>query len=77
VRVLSPGDHPDLDAADWRITVRTAAGVETLTIVFVLNDVYARNPARSNRALALYPEFAGALRAFTQARFTPLKSRTK
>lgn len=77
LRVLSPSDHPDLDSADWKITVRTSSGEETLTIVFVLNDVDARNPTRSDRALALYPEFAGALRAFTQARFTPRRSGTK
>jgi hypothetical protein len=77
VHVLPAMENPDLAHPDWKITVRTAEGEETLTIAFLLNSVYARNAARSNRALELYPEIAGALRAFTQARFTPRKSGTK
>ncbi len=77
IHVLPATENPDLAHSDWKITVRTAEGEETLTIGFLLNSVYARNPARSHRALELYPELAGALRAFTQARFTPRKSGTK
>ena len=77
VRLLPPTENPDLAHPDWKITAHTASGEETLTVAFVLNEVFARNPARSDRAIALYPEAAGALRAFTQSRFTPRKSGKK
>lgn len=77
VRLLPPAENPDLSHPDWKITIRTDAGEETLTVGFLLNEVFARNPARSERAFALYPEAAGALRAFTQARLMPRKSGTK
>jgi hypothetical protein len=77
VRVLPLSNRPDFRHPDWKITVRTAGGEETLAVTFVLNDIFAANPARSDRGLELYPEFAGALRAFTQARFTSRKSETK
>ncbi|MBS1964166.1 MAG: hypothetical protein JST04_18280 [Bdellovibrionales bacterium] len=69
---------PDLAHPDWRITVRNQSGrEEMLELLFAQNNVFGFNPVRSNRSLQLYPEFAGSLRAFTQARFTPLKSGTK
>lgn len=76
-QVLPVKDLPDLVRPDWTLTVRTPLGEETLALHFHLNSVFAKNLARSNRALELYPEMAGALRAFTQARFTPVKSGTK
>lgn len=77
VRVLPAGESPELAHPDWRLTVFTARGEETLALAFNLDQVLGRNPARSDRRLELYPEFAGALRAFTQARFTPRRSGTK
>ena len=77
LRVLPESTLPELADPDWRLVVRGANGDETLAIAFPLNEVVAKNTGRIDRALALYPEMAGALRAFTQARFTPLKSGTK
>lgn len=77
IQVLPVKELPDLNRPDWKLTVRTARGEETLDLIFSLNNVFAKNPARADRALELYPEMAGALRAFTQARFTPRKSGTK
>lgn len=73
----APPVAADFSRPDWQITVRSEKTEETLEIVFALGEVLGRNPARSDRSLVLYPEFAGALRAFTQARFTPVRSRTK
>jgi hypothetical protein len=77
VHILAPGESADLAHPDWKLTIHTGRGEESLSVAFLLNDVIAKNPARSERALALYPEMGGALRAFTQARFTPRKSGTK
>lgn len=77
LQVLPVVDLPDLAHPDWTLTVRSAKGEENLALIFSLNNVFAKNAARSERALELYPEMAGALRAFTQARFTPVKSGTK
>jgi hypothetical protein len=71
--LASASESIDFTHPDWRITM----GTETMDVLFHLNSVYGKNVKRSERALVLYPEFAGALRAFTQARFTPVKSGTK
>lgn len=76
--VLPIARLPDLAHPDWKITVRSQSGrEETLDLLFAQNNVFGFNSVRSERSLQLYPEFAGTLRAFTQARFTPLKSGTK
>jgi hypothetical protein len=77
VRLLPHTDAPELRNPDWEILARTKTGEEKLEIAFPLNSVIAGNTARSDRPMELYPEIAGALRAFTQARFTSFKSATK
>ncbi|MBC7384934.1 MAG: hypothetical protein H7301_02080 [Cryobacterium sp.] len=63
---------------DWTIRVVDTQGKEeTLFVSLILNQTYGRNPVRTDRFIELYPEFATAIRAFTQARFTPDKSGIK
>lgn len=68
----------DVSSPDWRLRF-TISGLpeQTLEIFFAPDGVYGRNPARTSQTMVLYPDFAAALRAFTQARFTPVKSSTK
>jgi hypothetical protein len=66
-----------LDKPDWVLTYRSASAEEHLTISFELDRILGRNPARTSETLEFYPELAGTLRAFTQARFSPLKSTSK
>lgn len=77
IHVLPVTDLPDFHRPDWSLKIRTPRGEETLELTFSLNQVFAKNPERSNYWLELFPEFAGALKAFTQARLTPVKSGTK
>lgn len=71
------GEIPLPAVPDWRITYRFHAGAETLSIFYQLDEVVGTNPARTGALIELYPEFAGALRSFTQSRFTSRRSGTK
>jgi hypothetical protein len=72
-RAAKPEGKPD-----WKILLELAGGRrETVEVFFDLDRVLARNPARSDAMMELYPEFAGTLRAFTQARSTQVRSPTK
>lgn len=62
---------------DWTLRLFSQGKTETIAITFAPDQALAVNPARSSSAAELYPEFAGALRAFTQARFTSVKSGIK
>jgi hypothetical protein len=76
-RVVPETGSADRGDPDWTIEIRSPSGEEKLSVVFSLNRVLGRNPSRSTRTLELYPEFAGTLRAFTQARFTADRSGTE
>lgn len=73
--VSVPVDLPRIP--DWTLRLSSKGQTETVAITFTPGHALAVNPARSKSAAELYPEFAGALRAFTQSRFTPDKSGTK
>ncbi len=69
---------------DWTLRISspgpangTSPVTEEIRIFFVLDQIFASNPARGKFPVEFYPEMAGTLRAFTQAGFTPVKSGMK
>ncbi len=65
---------------DWVLRIDgdgKLAQPQEIQIYFSLDQVLAVNKLRGKTVMELYPEMAGALRAFTQAGFTPVKSRIK
>lgn len=65
---------------DWILRVGgegALAQPQEISIYFILDQIFGMNPQRGNRAVEFYPELAGALRAFTQAEFTRVKSEIK
>lgn len=65
---------------DWTLRITSTKATippQEVGVFFVLDQVFASNHQRKNTPLELYPEFAGALRLFTQAGFTRVKSGIK
>lgn len=65
---------------DWTLRIVSGNGntpSQEVGIFFLLDQIFAVNPQRGKLPVELYPEFAGALRLFTQAEFTRVKSGIK
>ncbi len=76
--MASADSEPDFSRPDWTLTLDFAGSPpQTFLVFFPLGRVVGKSAAADGKLREFHPEFAGALRAFTQSRFTPVKSRTK